>query len=370
MAGVDGVAAAGGVEIVAPVVGQYVVAGVVEAAEAQRRPELVALGGVVVDHVEDHLDARLVQPLHHVLELGDVVPRHQVARRGREEADGVVAPVVGEAALDQVPIVEEGLDRHELDRRHAEPRQVLDHLRRAEPLEGAGAGTADLRVALGHALDVRLVDHRLGPAAPRAAVRAPGVGGVDDPALRHGAGAVAAVEAEVGLRAADPVAVERVVPAKLAGERAGIGVEEELVGVEAVAGLGRVGAVRAQAVELAGAEVGKVAVPDLVGELRQRDAVGLAPALGVEEAELDPRGMGGEDRDVDAGAVPGGAERKGQSGGDAKGGGHAGHLVRPGIRQPEPTDHGTDRAARAVVASRPGGVRHRWRRRDALRRPA
>ena len=316
VAGVDGVAGAGGVEIVARIVGQHVVAGVVEAAERQGRPELVALGGVVVDDVEDHLDAGLVHPLHHVLELGDVVAWHQVARRRGEEADGVVAPVVREPPLDQVPVVEEGLDRHQLDRGHAEPRQVLDHLRRAEALEGAGAGSGDLRMAGGHALDVGLVDHRLGPAAPQRVVGSPGVGGVDDPALRHRPGAVAAVEREVGLRAADPVAVERVVPAQLAGVGAGVGVEQQLVRIEAVAGLGSVGTVGAQAVELARTQVGEVAVPDLVGELGQRDPLDLAPALGVEQAELDAAGVGGEDRDVHARSVPGGAERERQSGRD------------------------------------------------------
>ena len=34
-------------------------------------PELVAFGGVVVDHVEDHLDAGVVQRRHHLLELGE-----------------------------------------------------------------------------------------------------------------------------------------------------------------------------------------------------------------------------------------------------------------------------------------------------------
>ena len=36
----------------------------------QGRTEMVALGGVVVDDVEDHLDAGVVQPLDHGLELG------------------------------------------------------------------------------------------------------------------------------------------------------------------------------------------------------------------------------------------------------------------------------------------------------------
>ena len=41
----------------------------------QRRPEVVALGGVVVDDVEDDLDAGLVQRAHHRLELGHLPAR-------------------------------------------------------------------------------------------------------------------------------------------------------------------------------------------------------------------------------------------------------------------------------------------------------
>ena len=257
-----------------------------------------------------------------MLELGDVVAGHQVARRRGEEADGVVAPVVGEPLLDEVAVVEEGLDRQELDRRHPELREVLDHLRRAERLEGAGDRFAEVGMAPGHALDVGLVDHRLGPGLPRRAVVAPGVGGVDDPAFRHRPGAVAAVEGQVLVAVADAVAVERVVPAELACECAGVGVEEKLVRVEAVAGRGLVGPMGAQAVELPGAEVGEVAVPDLVGELGQRDALGLALAVGVEEAELDLGRVGREDRDVDAGPVPRRSEREGEAGGDTGTGSH------------------------------------------------
>src|SRR3712207_9529442 len=66
-----------------------------------RSAEVAALAGVVVDHVEDHLDARPVQPLDHRLELVDLARRaaRRVARVGREEADRVVAPVVVEAAV-------------------------------------------------------------------------------------------------------------------------------------------------------------------------------------------------------------------------------------------------------------------------------
>jgi hypothetical protein len=59
---VQRVAAAGEVHVVARRAGrQAVVGGVVDAAEGQRRPPLVALGGVVVDHVEDDLEPGGVQ---------------------------------------------------------------------------------------------------------------------------------------------------------------------------------------------------------------------------------------------------------------------------------------------------------------------
>ena len=61
-------------------------------------PELVALGGVVVDHVEDDLDAGRVQRAHHRLELAHrghaAASRWRVADVRREEAERVVAPVV------------------------------------------------------------------------------------------------------------------------------------------------------------------------------------------------------------------------------------------------------------------------------------
>ena len=56
----------------------------------------------------------------------------------------------------------------------------------------------------------------------------------------------------------------------------GIGIEQELVGIEAMSLLGLIRPVDAIAVELPGADVGKMAVPDVAGPLRQRDALALA----------------------------------------------------------------------------------------------
>ncbi len=89
MGHVERVPAARVVHVVAAVVlHEAVVGGVVDAAERQRRAQVIALGGVVVDHVEDDLDAGPVQRLHHGLELRAPArrgcPRRRSAHRARD----------------------------------------------------------------------------------------------------------------------------------------------------------------------------------------------------------------------------------------------------------------------------------------------
>ena len=85
------------VGVARPVRLEDVVRRVVQAAEAERRPVVVAFRRVVEDDVEDDLDAGAVQRLDQVAELVDgaerVAPR-AVAGVGREEGDRRVAPVV------------------------------------------------------------------------------------------------------------------------------------------------------------------------------------------------------------------------------------------------------------------------------------
>ncbi|MNF65837.1 hypothetical protein D3C84_476130 [compost metagenome] len=71
---------------------------------------LVAFGGVVVDHVEDHFQIGLVQVRDHFLELGNLAAG-QVARVGGKKRDAVVAPVIGHAFVQQVLVIDEGMDR-------------------------------------------------------------------------------------------------------------------------------------------------------------------------------------------------------------------------------------------------------------------
>ncbi len=127
---VEAVARAREVHVEARVVGhQAVVRRVVDALERQHRAEVVALRGVVVDDVEDHLDALAMQRLDHPLELAHLLARR--ARRGivrmrREEADRAVAPVVGQAPVDEEVLVGVVMHRQQLDRSHAEVLEVPD----------------------------------------------------------------------------------------------------------------------------------------------------------------------------------------------------------------------------------------------------
>jgi hypothetical protein len=64
--------------------------------------------------------------------------------------------------------------------------------------------------------------------------------------------------------------------------------------VEAVTGFRAIGTVYPIAVQLTRTHIGKVAVPHLMREFRKRHALQLSFAGVVEEAELDPFGVGRE----------------------------------------------------------------------------
>ena len=75
---------------------------------------MIAFSGMVVHHVEDDLDARVVERLDHRLELPDMVGairRGRIANVRREKPDRVIAPIIGETALDQVMVADEMMDR-------------------------------------------------------------------------------------------------------------------------------------------------------------------------------------------------------------------------------------------------------------------
>ncbi len=297
------------VHVEARVVGdEAVVAGVVDALEGEHRPQVVALGGVVVDDVEDHLDPRPVQRLDHALELAHLVAvgaRRRVQRVRREVADRAVAPVVDQPLVDDERLVGDVVDGQQLDRSDAELLQVGEGVVGGQPGVGAAQVLPHAGMALGEALDVGLVDDRLRPRRARRAVVLPVEGLVDDQELgdRRLGVLVVGLEVGVGVVARGHVG-QRVgrVPPDRALDRLGVGVDEQLGRVEAVARLGVVDAVDAVAVARARPDAGQIGVPVERCALAQLDA--RLVVLLVEEAQLHALGVLAEQREVRPVPVP------------------------------------------------------------------
>ncbi|MNS67555.1 hypothetical protein D3C72_1008100 [compost metagenome] len=335
MAQVQGVAGAGIVDIEAFVIGHQAVVGrIVDAAHGQGRALFVALGGVVVDHVEDHLQIGFVQVRDHFLEFGNLATG-QVPRVGGEERNAVVAPIVGHALVQQMLVVDERMDRQQLHGRHTEFADVLDHFIDHQPGKGAAQIFGDGRVTHAEAAHMGFIDDRPVPRHADTMIVAPGVRRVDDLAFGHEGRAVPFIEAEVGVGVADGVAEQRFGPFQLAHQLFGVGVDQQFVGVEAMA-VGRVvGAVDAIAVDQPRMGVGQVAVVDLVGVLGQFDAFEFHLAGVVEQAQFNLGGVGGKQSEVDSQSIPGGTQRKGQAFADSCGfgtRGWRGGFLRTGHR--------------------------------------
>ena len=305
---VETVARPGGVVVVERVVGHEPVVGrVVDPLERQHRPEVVALGRVVVDDVEDDLDAGGVEVAHHGLELGDLLAqpaRAAVLVVGGEEPDRVVAPVVAQVTIDQMGVVDELVDGQQLDGSDPECGEVLDGGRVGQAGVGPAQLAGDVGVGGGEPLDVDLVDDRLVQRDAERPVVAPVEERVVDDALLDMDRAVVVVArpfvAEV-VREAGRLPVDRSL------DRLGVGIDDELSRIEAQTDVGRPFAVDAVAVALAGPDVGQEGVPAVGVDLVEMDAP-LRSVI-IEQAELHAMGRLAEQREVGARPVEVGAER-------------------------------------------------------------
>src|SRR5229473_4291681 len=103
-----------------------------------------------------------VQPLHHRLEFVDLSAA-RVARVGREETDRVITPVIPEPFLDQSPVVNKRVDRHQFDRANAEALQMRDYWLGCQPRIGPPQVARDVRMATCEAFYVEFINDRVVP---------------------------------------------------------------------------------------------------------------------------------------------------------------------------------------------------------------
>src|SRR5258708_23609413 len=240
---------------------------------------------MVVNDIEDDFDTGVVQSRYRRSKCIER-PVHGVARLRGEESQRVVAPIVTQARLDQMPTIDKCVDRQQFDCSHAEALEMFDH---------RGGGKAAIRPApqrrhvlakLGDSVDGGFVD-ACGPPWNRGpAFFAPGKGFVDDHTLGHTTRIVAPVERQIAARAAGPVAEMRVAPYEPSGELLRIRIDEELVGIEAQPALGLIGGMNAIAVELPLGYIAHVTVPDMLAQFRKADHLDLARSMPYDRTQF------------------------------------------------------------------------------------
>ena len=163
--GVQRVSGAAVIGVMRAVLVEDVVHLVGEAAEAEGGSRRISLGGVVVDDVEDHLDARAMQRLDEIAELVDRaegVLARTVAGMRREERNRRISPIIDQTRRTVLPVeLEYRQQLHSGDPEILEIRDLFDH-----PCIGPSQlrGNARTRMAR-KAGDMHLVDDRGGKAA-------------------------------------------------------------------------------------------------------------------------------------------------------------------------------------------------------------
>ena len=268
---------------------------------------MVPLGGVVVDDVQQHLDACRMERANHPLEVADLpasVARAAVLVVRGEVGDRVVAPVVAQPLREQPVVLHELVHGQQLHGGDAEAQEVLDHDRVREAGVRPPQVRIDVRVQLRQPLDVRLVDDGLVEWRTGRLVVAPGEGRVHDDAPGHERPAVGRVHLVGCVR---PMPEHRRLPAHVTLDGLRVRIDQELRRIAALPVRGVPRAVHAVAVPLSRHDRGQVAVPDEAGRLREVHA--HLVVVVVEEAQLDPFGDLGEHGERRSLTVERGAER-------------------------------------------------------------
>ncbi len=288
--GIESVACAGVVVVVAFVPSDPVIIGIVYPTKGKGRAHVIAFTGVVIDNVQDDLDARLMKGLHHILKFIDLAARLSATAvsdiRGKK-ADGIVSPIVGKVFLFQVPIGNKMVYRHQLYRGYPELFQIGNR----HGMSDGGISPPDvlwnMGVKMGKPLDMGLIDDRVVIGDLWRMVVLPVVVLIDNDGFRRKGGAVRGGHNKVVSRG-QIVTEQRVIPFNRAGDRLCIGIDHHLVGVKPVP-IGRL--VRAMdpiAVQLTGFDSRQVGMPDLVRFFVQLYSICFAlPHRLIKKAKLD-----------------------------------------------------------------------------------
>lgn len=114
---------------------------------------------MVVDNIQNDFETVCMKLVDHGLEFVCSVGT-KIARLWREEANGIVAPIVAQPLLNQVAIVDEGMDRQKLGGCDAERAQIGGNGGMGQARKGAPVNLRYQRVTLRKSLYVHLIYNR------------------------------------------------------------------------------------------------------------------------------------------------------------------------------------------------------------------
>src|ERR1035438_1252096 len=119
---IEGVPGSRVIDIVALLLGhQPVVARIIDALERKSGPQFVAFRGVVVDYIQQYLNASIVEARNHLFEFAETI----LWIRGiywirSKKPERVIAPIIFEFLVQQRTVVHERIYRQQLNRCHTE----------------------------------------------------------------------------------------------------------------------------------------------------------------------------------------------------------------------------------------------------------
>ena len=268
---------------------------------------MVALGGVVINHVEDHLHPLFVEVLDHLLELLHLLPALAPVRvlvMGCKIPDGVITPVIAQALIDQVLVVDELVHGKKLHGRDAQLLQVGEHRRMAQPGVRATHVLGYVRVLYGQALHVRLVHDGVLPRQSQRLVPVPLEKGVDYDRFRNERRAVLFIGGS--LRLVEAIREDGLIPFDPSFYRFRVRIEEEFRRVAPQALLRRPRTVDPEPVSPPRLDPRQVAMPAERRRFREIHACFLSRV--VEQAQFHTLGDLGKKREIGSRPIIGGAE--------------------------------------------------------------
>ena len=312
---VQRVARAGEIHVIAAlVVNKPVIGRIVNAAKAEHGAEMIPLGGVIIDDIQNHLDSGAVQGFHHFLELRDLLAadaERGKARVRREKADGVVAPIIAQAAILQMAVRDRVMHRHQFNGGHTEPLEIANDGGMRQPRIRSAQARRHGRMAAGEAFDVRFVDDGFMKWNVGRLIAAPVEKRVNDDGFGDVWRAVAVVARKIGARMAERVAERGVVPLNRARNRFRIRVNQQFRRIEAMPLFRLIRAVNAIAVAQPRSRLREIDMPDVIRAFRDGNSGDFLRAVAIiEQAEFHAARMFGKEGEIHAPAIPCRAERR------------------------------------------------------------